>query len=402
MLQHKRIPFHLLARKAALLAVFLTACGTASSRQPTPTPLPPLVSYEKAVFLVERGAIVSEQKINGEIVPARQDELFFRATGFVTRVAVKRGDVVKKGDVLAEMQIDDLLNQLQQARIDLEVSQADLAKFESQHQYDIEKAKADVVIWQQQVKLAEMDVEETWGKDKIRAELRLDITRQNLVLAEQSLKLISEDVNPYMEQAVKRSELAVQRLEGLVAERQIIAPYDCIILKSVVRPGQQVDAYYVVFNVGDPTGLVVRSQFDWDLNSKMTKDSEVRLYLSADSEQAFPVQFLPNFLPFTNTEENPTTQTISSDFMYFTIPAELPKDEVRVGRTVNLTLVLGKKDNVLLLPPAAIREYKGLNFVIIIEGDKRRRVEINEIGLKSSDRWEIVADLSEGDQILGP
>jgi hypothetical protein len=56
----------------------------------------------------------------------------------------------------------------------------------------------------------------------------------------------------------------------------------------------------------------------------------------------------------------------------------------------------------LLLPPAAIREYKGLNFVILQEGDRRRRVEINEIGLKSTDRWEILGDLKEGDQVLGP
>jgi hypothetical protein len=37
----------------------------------------------------------------------------------------------------------------------------------------------------------------------------------------------------------------------------------------------------------------------------------------------------------------------------------------------------------LLLPPAAIREYKGLYFVIVQDGERRRRVEINEIGLKS-------------------
>jgi HlyD family secretion protein len=398
MFQRRISPFNLFAA----LAILLTACGTSGGRQPTPTPLPPLVSYEKAVYKVERGPIVSETKVPGEIVPSRQDELFFRTSGFVTRVVVKRGDVVKKGDILAEMQIDDLLNQLQQARIDLEVAQGDLAKNKEQHDYDVEKAKADVAIGQKRVELAEMDVENSFGDDRKRAEINLEITRQNLALAEESLKLITDDVNTYMEQAVKRSELAVQRLEGLVSERQIVAPYDCIVLKSVIRPGQQVDAFYTVFNVGDPTEMIVRTQYDYDLNSKLNKDSEVSLYLGGDEETAYPVHFLPNFLPFTKTEEAAQSDTSNSDYLYFTVPPELSKQDITVGKSVNLKVVLGRKDNVLLLPPAAVREYKGLSYVIVMDGDRRRRVEINEIGLKTNDRWEIVADLKEGDQVLGP
>ncbi len=56
----------------------------------------------------------------------------------------------------------------------------------------------------------------------------------------------------------------------------------------------------------------------------------------------------------------------------------------------------------MLLPPSAIREYKGLMFVIVQDGDKRRRVEINKVGLKSSDKWEIEGDLQVGDQVQGP
>jgi hypothetical protein len=67
-----------------------------------------------------------------------------------------------------------------------------------------------------------------------------------------------------------------------------------------------------------------------------------------------------------------------------------------------MTLLLGEKDEALLLPPSAIREYRGLFFVIVQDGDRRRRVEINKIGLKTSERWEVIADLAEGDQVLGP
>ena len=400
MFQRKASPAYFLL---ALLVVFLAGCSSSGGGQPTPTPLPALVSYEKAVFTVEKGSIVSEDDINGEVVPSKQDELFFRTSGYVTRVVVKRGDVVKKGDVLAEQQIDDLLNQLQQARIDLEVAQADLAEYTSQRQYEIERAKVDVIIAQQRVELAKMDVQSAAGDNRKRAEINLEIAKQSLLLSEQALQLITDNANQYKEQAVKRSELSVQRLEGLLAERQIVAPYDGVVLRSIIRPGQQVDAFYVVITVGDPSELIIRSQYDYDLSTKLTKDSEVRLYSSSDSEQAYPIQYLPSYVPFsTVAEEGGTTQSTSVDYMYFTFPKDLTAEDLPVGRGVFLTLVLGRKNDVLLLPPAAIREYKGLNFVIVMEGDRRRRVEINEIGLKTTERWEVIADLQEGDQVLGP
>ena len=60
-----------------ILTIFITACSSAGASVPTPTPIPPIEQYEKAVFTVERGPIISEQPISGAVVPTRQDELFF-------------------------------------------------------------------------------------------------------------------------------------------------------------------------------------------------------------------------------------------------------------------------------------------------------------------------------------
>lgn len=391
-----------------LLSFFMlafSACGPGGLGGATPTPLPPIVGVEKAVFTVERGPIVSTQDMTAEIVPSRQDELFFRSSGFTTRVTVKTGDPVKKGDVLAEMQIDDLLNQLQQAQIDLEVAQANQAKYESQRAFDIAKAEAEVVIWQKRLALAKLDLDASFGAAKDRAQLNYDITEQNLNTSEQSLELVKNDNNPYMAQNVKRAELAVARMQAMVNERQIVAPYDGIVLRASIRPGQQVEAYYSAFLVGDPAELLVRAPIDYDLTNIINKDSEVKVRLTKQSEEGYPLTYLPNFLPV-SASENDSTRNNSArggDYFYFDLTnSGLPEEEIRVGRQVTVELLLGQKDDALLLPPAAIREYRGLSFVIVQEGDRRRRVEISEIGLKTDDRWEIIADLAEGDQVLGP
>jgi len=69
-------------------------------------------------------------------------------------VLVKSGDRVKKGDLMAELRLDDLLDHLQQARIDLEVSQQNLAISQVQKAYNIQQPNPMQLVWQKQVELA--------------------------------------------------------------------------------------------------------------------------------------------------------------------------------------------------------------------------------------------------------
>jgi multidrug efflux pump subunit AcrA (membrane-fusion protein) len=382
------------------LTIFLSACASSGKGYPTPTPLPLVVDYDKAIFTVERGSIIEEMNLYGEVTPAKQDDLFFRSSGFVTRVAIKEGEPFKKGDLLAELQVEDLLNQLEQARIDLEVALANQAQSETQKQYDLEKAQSEVKIWEKKVELADLDYQSATGSNKERALLNLDIAKENLALAQQTLQLQVDYTNPYIDQAVKRSELSVERLAGLVEERQIIAPYDGVVLNSTIRPGQQVDAYDTIFTIGDPTNMIISAPYDYDLATMLDENSIVNFYLSTSDEEGIPIQYLPDFQPERGVQN--VNETVQQDYLYFSLPEGMTSDQIPSGRNFILKITIGQKDDALLLPPSAIREYKGMNFVIVLDGDRRRRVEIPEIGLKSQDYWEVIADLQEGDQVLGP
>ncbi len=382
------------------LIIFTSACSSSSNGTSTPTPLPQVVNYQQSIFTVERGPIVDQKDLPGEIEPGRQDDLFFKTSGPVTRVTVTTGNTFKKGDILAEMQVDDLINQLQQANIDLEVAQADLTKNKAQHEYDVQKAQTDVLIAQKNVTMAQLNLSGATGSAYSKAKLELDIAQANEKLAEEALKLASADVTDYLDQAVKRSQLAVDRLNGLIADRQIIAPYDGVVLKTTIRSGVQQDAFNIAFTVGNPSTMVVQALYDSDLASKMNADSNIQLFLNLDDPVGHPVQYLVDYQ--TMSGDKSAQSSSGQDFMFFSLPKDLQSDQTPVGKNVKLSVILGKKDNALLLAPAAIRQYKGLNYVIVLDGDKRRRVEINQIGLQAKDKWEIVADLKEGDKVLGP
>jgi hypothetical protein len=73
-----------------------------------------------------------------------------------------------------------------------------------------------------------------------------------------------------------------------------------------------------------------------------------------------------------------------------------------VGTEVRLNLILGSKQDALLLSPAALRGNDAFSYVIVLEDDYHRRVEVVSIGIKTADKWEVIGNLKAGDQILGP
>lgn len=384
------------------LTMITSACSDSpAGRKVSPTPVPTLVKYEPAIFTVEQGSLVSQQSITGEIVPASQEILNFRTAGTVNRVTVKNGDHVKKGDLLAELQVEDLLNQLQQARIDLEVAQSAFEKAKTERLYAADKAQIDLNIAKARLDLAKLEFDNSiYGVARSRAALNLTIAEQNYIASELNLKLIGDTTILKEEQVVQRQKLAVQRLESLLSERQISAPSDGIVLRVTIQPGKQVNAFYPAIEIGDPSGLVIRATPDSKIETQIDSGSEVQMSFSASSKEIHPVKYLPDFLPF-NALEIDKQQTFIQDWMYFSTPGDLPQEQLKVGATVSLTIIIGRRENVLLLPPAAIRNYRGLNFVIVQDGDRRRRVEITKIGLQTNDRWEVEGDLQPGNRIFG-
>ncbi len=77
--------------------------------------------------------------------------------------------------------------------------------------------------------------------------------------------------------------------------------------------------------------------------------------------------------------------------------------QLPVGSQVNLHIVLGSKQDALLLPPPAIRGNDVFKYVIVLEDTYHRRVEVVAIGIQTTQEWEVISpDLKEGDVVLGP
>ena len=92
-----------------LFFALLTACG-ARGAQPTPTPFPTPVVPKKPTYTVQRGPVVNTLEFRGRVSPVTEDELFFETDGYVRDIYVAQGDLVKQGDLLAELEISKSAN----------------------------------------------------------------------------------------------------------------------------------------------------------------------------------------------------------------------------------------------------------------------------------------------------
>lgn len=81
---------------------------------------------EYNLAIVERGSIREEVSVTGKIEAIESINSSFRATGNVSQVLIETGDVVKKGQILASLENNDLWAQLKQVQANLEAEEAKL------------------------------------------------------------------------------------------------------------------------------------------------------------------------------------------------------------------------------------------------------------------------------------
>jgi len=68
---------------------------------------------------------------------------------------------------------------------------------------------------------------------------------------------------------------------------------------------------------------------------------------------------------------------------------------------MQIKVVVERKDDVLWLPPQAVRTFEARTFVVIQNGETQQRVDV-KVGVESQDRVEIEAGLNEGQIVIGP
>ena len=365
----------ILSPTSLIILLFSAACTGANtavkSGEATPTSIPTPMVASKPTYVVKRGDIVSMLEFNGRVVPAQEEPLFFRVDGRIRTVYAKPGDLVKAGQVLADLiSLDELERTRKQDELNLRRAEINL-----------EMARLRQTITATQTPGYAQNYDERMALQAYEVELA------QIALDEQKLR-------------ASKSETSMQ-------DAQITAPFDGKLLTSSLQAGDQVKAFDAVAVVADDTQLEVGAKLISTQLEVLSEGMECAITFSNRTAEPFlgVIRLLP--YPYGSAGQKNENDAVSGNLassdsntrVSVTLPAGT---NLKMSDILSVTVILDSKSGILWLPPSAIRSFEGRNFVVVQSKDTApRRVDI-KVGLSNEDMVEIVEGLNEGDVVVAP
>jgi membrane fusion protein, macrolide-specific efflux system len=188
---------------------------------------------------------------------------------------------------------------------------------------------------------------------------------------------------------VRAEELKLSMLVRRLEDSRLYASMsgEVVLLSSRFSPGSYVNAFDTVARIADPARLELRYTgarvFDF------TVGAQVSVRLENEDLVGIVVKSPATAPPDAAEAERRTV---------FIRLADLP-DYVRSGDLAQVTLTLDQRQNVVVIPRDALREYLGRRYVYVLVENTRQERTV-EVGLETPVAVEIVAGLDEGEAII--
>jgi HlyD family secretion protein len=240
--------------------------------------------------------------------------------GLVTRVMVKAGDEVKRGQPLFQLDDRDLRAELALRQSNLDLAKSRLVRLEASPrpeeippaQARVDEAKAQLADAETQLRLIESvrDKRAIRDEDLQRRRRAVDQAAARVQEAEAALQLLKAGTwKPDLEvarQEVKEAAQRVERVKADLARLTVTAPIDGVILQSKIRPGEYAQAGVLaqpLMLMGSVDTLHVRADIDekdaWRVKPGVRAKASVRGNAAISWDLAF-VRIEPYVIPKKN------------------------------------------------------------------------------------------------------
>jgi len=208
----------------------------------------------------------------------------------------------------------------------------------------------------------------------------------------QVLALISStDRAALLDAATQKGKSETDYWNKVYNQTALISPINGQVIVSSLNPGQTITTSDAVLVLSDR--LIVKADVDeTDIgNLKLGQKAEISLDAYPDIKVAGVVDHI--------YYESKLVNNVNI-YQVDLLPSAVP-DVFRSGMSANVNIVIRQKDNVLLLPIAAVRSRNGRSFVSVrgTSQDSVRRMPV-QTGLKDEKNIEIVQGLSSGDVVV--
>ncbi len=353
---------------------------------------------------VTRGDVARSVIATGKIQPITKVEVKSKASGIVERLFVDINDRVKKGQQLAQLDQQEIQDQVEAQQAQLSSAEANVTTYEANIEQDkVNAAAPDLPMYR-----TTLDRNLEMQKDGIVSRQTLDDANRDYLAALTRRDAAKAQVGvdaAKLKQAraqVLQSQASLKQLEQQFAYTTIVAPMDGVVLSRDVEMGDAVSSILVlgstatlVMTEGDTSEVYVQGKVDEADIAHVYLGQAARIKVESFRDRSFYGK-VTKIAPMGVEKDNVTTFEVR-------VSINNPGGELKANMTANAEILLDEHKGVLTVPENAVI-YDGQKNASVQVPDKgqkdgARKVPVT-VGLSNGSVTEILSGLKEGDQVV--
>lgn len=340
----------------------------------------------EATFITEevkRGKIAQTVSATGEISATNLVDVGAQVSGQIKKMHVKIGDVVKEGDLIAEIDNVTQVNEVNTRKAQLQTYQAQL-----------ESAQVALKIAQRKYSryksLASADA----------------VSKEEFEATEDSLATNRAKIKE-LQSSIRQTQIAINTAEKDLGYTRITAPSAGTVVSLVVEQGQTINSSQTsptVVQIADLTSMTNKMQIAEGDATKVKAGQTVNFTILSEPDTPISAKLDsidPGLTTMSQGSYSKSTDTTSNAIYYYaraTVPN--PEGKLAIGMTTQNTVEIASADNVLMVPTVAIKSKDGKKFVRVLGANNQAVDREIQTGLKDSMNTEVKSGLNEGDKVV--
>ena len=377
------------AAAVLLAAVILIASGCgdnrvqASGAEPQGTAIPTV-----GVTPVTLQPIGRDLTVSSELVPFQEIDVYAKESGFVKDLRVDYGSRVKKGDLMAVLEIPELQTRIAQDQAAIQRSsdqvthaEHELGRIKAQHtvvhlQYSRLKSVAD----SRPGLIAEQELDDAQGKD-LSMEAQVEGGESALLAAKSQLDV---------------AKAQQQQDQVLFDYSRITAPFAGVVTQRYANFGTLMQAGT---NSSTQALPLVRLSEDDKFRLVIPVPESYVKYIKVGDTVKVRVPSLDKVFPGTVTRFS-VDVTQDTRTMHTEVDLMNPGHVLMPGLYAEATLTLEHRNNALVVPLQAVNQNGSQASVFLVDMNNHLQNRPITVGLETANQAEVLSGLNEGDRVV--
>jgi HlyD family secretion protein len=355
---------------------------------------------------VERGTMVKSVVATGKVEPITKIEIKSKANGIIKALNADIDTSVTAGDVLVELDREQLAAALRGAEANLLAARASLDAAAAQLKKNVVEAEGPDAAFARRA----YDRAQALFEQHLIAQSALDDAHSLVEVADnrkhaaQSQLAVSQAKVAEARAQVAQAKAAAERAAEDVANATIRAPIRGTVLSRDVEIGSPVSSILnlganatLVMTLGDISRVFVRGKVDEADIGRVRLGQPARIRVETFKDKVFDGR-VTQISPMGVEKDNVTSFEVR-------VSIDNPGKELKANMTANAEIVLEEHAGSLILPEAAVTYDAQKNaFVTLVDPAAktgRRKIAV-KVGISNGTKIQIIDGLSAGDKVVLP